>query len=149
MKTLADIIAEYPPRPASSVTDAASFYLLLSNGDLIGGEMQEHRPKHFNHSVILGPDNYGHDGGRAFYKRHEALRIAIGAKGDLYVDVLVIPNLNQRLAIREVFKTCGQPTMTWSIDPDFNPSTENPNASKEWLHGEGSLSDFIRTIGPI
>ena len=102
----------------------------MPNGDLIGDESEDRG--YFNHSVILGPENYENQ--NEFYKEHEALRIDINEY--LYVDVMTAPNEAQRLAIGQMFRTIGFHEMTWQI-------AWMPDRTKRI---EGTLQQFFRAL---
>jgi hypothetical protein len=129
-RTLEEIYRLFPPRRASSVSNNQAFYILMPNGDLIGDESEGRG--YFNHSVILGPENY--ESQTEFYKEHEALRVDINEY--LYVDVMFAPSEAQRLAIGQMFKEIGFHEMTWQIAwmPDRTKRTE------------GTLQQFFQAL---
>ncbi len=129
-RELEEIKRLFPPRDASSVSDEQAFYMLMSNGDLIGDESE--RRGYFNHSVILGSENYENQ--NEFYKEHGALRIDINEY--LYVDVMFAPNEAQRLAIGKMYRKIGYHEMTWQIAwmPDKTKRTE------------GTLQQFFKAL---
>ena len=108
-RTIEEIKWLFPPRNASSISDKQAFYMLMPDGDLVGDE-SEHRG-YFNHSVILGAENYENQD--QFYKEHSALRIDIYRS--LYVDVMFAPNGAQRLSIGQMYRKIGYHEMTWQI----------------------------------
>ena len=121
-RTIEEIVRLFPPRNASSVSDKQAFYMLMlmPNGDLIGDECNGRG--HFNHSVILGLENYKNQ--TAFYGQHGALRIDIFKS--LYVDVMCPPTEAQRLAVGRMHREIGELKMAWRIDwlPDKTNRTE-------------------------
>lgn len=129
-RTIEEIKRLFPPCGASSVSDQQAFYMLMPNGDLIGAESKNRG--HFNHSVILGSENYANQ--TEFYKKHEALRIDINEY--LYVDLMFSPNEAQRLAIGQMFRKIGYHEMTWQI-------TWMPDRTKRT---EGTLRQFLKAL---
>ena len=129
-RTLEEITQLFPPRSASSVSSKQAFYMLMPNGDLIGDESEGRG--YFNHSVILGRENYERQD--EFYKEYEALRIDIHEY--LYVDIMFAPNEAQRLAIGQMFRKIGCHEMTWQIAciPDRTKRTE------------GTLQQFFKAL---
>jgi hypothetical protein len=127
---LEEIERLFPPRDASSVSAEQAFYMLMSDGDLIGDESDQRG--YFNHSVILGSENYKNQD--EFYKEHGALRIDINEY--LYVDVMIAPNEAQRLAIGKMYRKIGYHEMTWQIAwmPDRTKRTE------------GTLQQFFKAL---
>jgi hypothetical protein len=120
----------FPPRNASSVSDEQAFYILMPDGDLIGDESKGRG--YFNHSVILGSENYKNQ--TEFYKQHGALRIDINKY--LYVDVMLALKDAQRLAIGQMYKKIGSHEMTWQIAwlPDGTRRTQ------------GTLQQFFQAL---
>ena len=119
-RTIEEIKRLFPPRNAPSVSGEQAFYLLMPDGDLIGDESKSRG--YFNHSVIVGSENYKNQ--TAFYKQHQALRIDIHKY--LYVDVLFALTDAQRLAIGQMFRKIGYHEMTWQIAwlPDRTKRTD-------------------------
>lgn len=119
-RTIEEIKRLFPPRNASSVSDKQAFYMLMPDGDLIGDECEGRG--YFNHSVILGSENYENQ--NEFYKQNEALRVDINEY--LYVDVMFALTDAQRLAIGQMFRKIGYHEMTWQIAwlPDRTKRTE-------------------------
>lgn len=119
-RTIEEMERLFPPREASSVSDKQAFYVLLPDGRLLGDESEGRG--YFNHSVILGSENYKNQG--EFYKLHGALRVDINKY--LYVDVIVVPSDAQRQAIGQMYKKIGYHEMTWQIAwlPDRTRRTE-------------------------
>jgi hypothetical protein len=108
-RTIEEIKRLFPPRNGSSVSDEQAFYMLMPDGDLIGDESKWRG--YFNHSVILGSQNYENQ--NDFYKQHGALRVDINKY--LYVDVMFALTDAQRLAIGQMFQKIGYHEMTWQI----------------------------------
>lgn len=129
-RTIEEIMRLFPPRNASSVSDEQAFYMLMPDGDLIGDESK--RRGYFNHSVILGSENYKNQ--IEFYKQHGALRIDIHEY--LYVDVMFALTDSQRLAIGQMFRKIGYHEMTWQIAwlPDRTKRTD------------GTLQQFFQAL---
>jgi hypothetical protein len=129
-RTLEEIERLFPPRSASSVSSKQAFYMLMPNGDLIGDESEGRG--YFNHSVILGPENYKIQ--NEFYREFKTLRIDIYEY--LYVDVMFPPNEAQLLAIGQMFRKIGHHEMTWQIAwmPDRTTRTE------------GTLQQFFQAL---
>ena len=129
-RTIEEIKRLFPPRNASSISDEQAFYMLMPDGDLIGDESEGRG--YFNHSTILGSENYGNQ--TDFYKQHGALRIDINKY--LYVDVMFPPKDAQRLAIGQMYKKIGYYEMTWQIAwlPDRTRRTE------------GTLQQFFQAL---
>lgn len=129
-RTIEEIKRLFPPRNSASVSDKQAFYILMPDGDLIGEESKGRG--YFNHSVILGSENFENQD--EFYKRHGALRIDINKY--LYVDLLFPPEDAQRRAIGQMYKKIGYPEMTWQIAwlPDRTKRTE------------GTLQQFFQAL---
>ena len=121
----------FPPRAASSVSDKQAFYILMPNGDLMGDEVEGRG--YFNHSVILGHENYEKQD--EFYRKQGALRVDINEY--LYVDVSLAPSDAQRLAIGQMYRKIGYHEMTWQVT---------------WLPGkairtQGTVQQFFKALG--
>lgn len=129
-RTIEEIERLFPPREASSVSDEQAFYVLLPDGRLLGDESEGRG--YFNHSVILGAENYKNQS--EFYELHGALRIDINKY--LYVDVVVVPSNAQRQAIGQMYQKIGYHEMTWQIawPPDRTRRTE------------GTLQQFFKAL---
>ena len=128
-RSLEEIKRLFPPRDPTRVSAEQGFYMLLSDGELLGDESKERG--YFNHSVILGMENYKRQG--EFYKKHQAMRVDIWKQ--LYVDVMFEPTAAQRLAIGRMHRKIGDPQMAWYI---------------EWLpkakRTEGTLQKFFQSL---
>jgi hypothetical protein len=129
-RTIEEIKRLFPARNASSVSDEQAFYMLMPDGFLIGDEVEGRG--HFNHSVILGSENYENQ--TEFYKQHGALRVDINEY--LYVDVMFALTDSQRLAIGQMYRKIGYHEMTWQIAwlPDRTKRTE------------GTLQQFFQAL---
>ena len=129
-RTIEEIIRLFPPRDPSSVSDKQAFYMLMPDGMLIGDEAEARG--YFNHSVILGLENYENQD--EFYKQHKTLRVNINQY--LYIDVMFELNQPQRLAIGKMFRNIGYHQMTWQIAwiPDRTKRTD------------GTLQQFFRAL---
>jgi len=130
-RTIEEIKRLFPPRAASSVSDKQAFYILMPNGDLIGDETEGRG--YFNHSVILGAENYRKQDD--FYKAHGALRVDINEY--LYVDVIAAPSDLQRRAIGQMYRAIGYHEMTWQIA--WLPDTT--------LRTQGTVQQFFDALG--
>jgi len=102
----------------------------MPDGMLIGDEAEARG--YFNHSVILGLENYENQD--EFYKQHKTLRVNINQY--LYIDVMFELNQPQRLAIGKMFRNIGYHQMTWQIAwiPDRTKRTD------------GTLQQFFRAL---
>lgn len=102
----------------------------MPDGDLIGDEAEGRG--YFNHSVILGPENYKNQD--EFYKGHGALRVDINQY--LYVDTILAPTTAQRLTIGQMYTKIGCHEMTWQIAwlPD------------KTLRPQGTLQQFFEAL---
>ena len=129
-RTIEEIMKLFPPCDPSSVSDKQAFYMLMPDGTLIGDESEKRG--YFNHSVILGLENYKNQD--EFYKQHKALRVDINQY--LYVDVMFELNQPQRLAIGKMFQKIGYYQMTWQIAwiPDRSKRTD------------GTLQQFFQAL---
>lgn len=140
MKSLEDILREFPPRWASQITglEAEAWYFLLSDGGIIGGRAQT------NHRKILGlgRTNYDPDASiKEFCSEHNVIRICFSDEdeGHLYIEIhKAEPNEAQWSTLGSLYGRRRGTTVVWDVWFEGNPS-----------HGEGSLTDFKRLLGSL
>ncbi|MGB7024160.1 MAG: hypothetical protein WBD73_10205 [Candidatus Acidiferrales bacterium] len=87
---------------------------------------------YFNHSVILGPENYENQD--EFYKGHEALRVDINKC--LSVDVILVLTAPRRQAIGQMYRKIGYHEMTWQV----------ARLSDKTLRTQGTLQKFFKAL---
>lgn len=144
-RTLEEINRLFPSRNASSVSSKQAFYMLMPNGDLIGDESEG--LGYFNHSVIFGPENY--ESQDAFYKQHEALRIA-----DLDNSILdLIRNPAFPSKVNDIAVECGnslyQPILDRYMASEEIPLSEVRQVSRNTTQAMCGLSGFFEELFPL
>jgi hypothetical protein len=121
MRTLIEVMELYPPVPASEITPEDGWYYLLEDGSVVG------RPtpydERFNHAVIIDCDTVQAGGSTAvpkFCAQYNVLRLIVA--GNVYIDVDRPLTQAQREALNTIFRTVGNPIMTWRTYPNGEPA---------------------------
>ncbi len=110
MKSLEEILQEYPRRSADEIVGEERFYFLLEDEKLIGR-------LGLNHRELLGIEGLDTEAQKnAFCRQHKALRITFGAGWNFTVEIIGIkPNDAQWAAIGTLYKKKDELEMFWDI----------------------------------
>ncbi len=143
MRTLEELLAEYPPYYASQVIPhRGCWFFMLSDGRVIGGTELKN---HYKMMGMAAGESATEDVKKDFVLKNKLLRVCgdIGdnGRGNAYVEFYeaMIPNEAQRAALATLTKIFNGP-LIWDM------WLTNSAGSSSWRRGEGSINQFLRFL---